>query len=174
MLLKDCYFESPKSRCLGQQSIGKILLWGDGNNFDACPSPQIYHSDGSEYISLYHVHSLDLTVLDWNGNPAVGADITVTHYPDGYETIQTRTDERGKPYTILYLDGKLILLHKEWISGDLNYGVFDEMSGVASGKYHEVVVTYKDKKEVRRYYMDEDKTAIIQMNPYKNKILGYY
>ena len=154
-LYKDCTFNS-SYRNIHSDVKAVALIW-TGNTFSG--SQAIY--SGSQGATLW-VHALDLTVQDSNGNPVENASVHVRQ-KDGKEDWHFTTDSNGKPVTMEWLEGKIILVHKEQTS---YAGAMDYWSDASNSTYHDITVA-KDGYAVYHTttVMDQERTLTVQLDP---------
>lgn len=108
------------------------------------------------YALIAYVFGLDLTIEDEVGSPIEGAIVKIQQR-DEREVIIFRTDASGKLITHPLMSGEVLLVHKEWLSGDPVTGTFEFWSDSSNSTCHEVEVAkdgYVTQKKV--YVMDQD------------------
>jgi len=129
-MLKDCTFTNGTTD-ISTNFGGLVLVW-TGNTFGS----DIERVAGN-WGGIFYVYALDLTVEDDNGDPVEGAAVTITQ-SDSKEEWQLVTDSSGKPRTDPRMAGKILLVHKEWISGDPVSGTFELWSDASNNTNHAI------------------------------------
>jgi len=116
---------------------------------------------GANYSLIAYVFGLTLTVLDAAGSPIEDAQVQIKQ-KDGKELLSLRTGSDGKPVTHPLMSGEVLLVHKEWISGDPVTGVFEFWSDISNNTWHTVSIS-KPGYAKRQFDVVMDQNRVIQV-----------